>query len=984
MTRIGLQVGIMMLFSQLMLGQCVNNLNISMGPLTPLVTLYAEQVLEGDISEYSDLSWDELIYNCNDLGTIPYSISGLRNGIPFNCNGTIQLEDKAPPVPIAIADLTVDFPNNATSIFLSPSLIDGGSYDNCTLDSIYTVPDSLFLSDIGSTVTVEFITVDDSDNFNSAFSDVFVSGSASPLACVDNFTVNLGSEASVTIQPTTLLTSIDPGGTYLLTIEDAAGNLVPDNVITSDYLGLQLTYIVSEFFSGNSCFGVIHVDPIGFVICDTEPRCADVTNCEQGHSLADNIEWPCDIELQTNFSGNTIDLLDLILPDLLVQDFGIDSKDAQPELFDVSELLIGMNYNDQIFDLGNESAKVIRTWTVIDWQNGTQYDYVQIISIELSSIVEIDFVWPEDITVNDIRILPEELIHISQIPVENALPSSDGEVDFIHEDEVFTESFTFYTILRKWSAISQETGTEIESNDQLIRVNFGDFFYNVSVQFADFSPVSCVDLDNEAMTNYNGLALVQNSPIENYTYTSQEEHRNANDLLALQNHILSISRMNAYQGIAADVNEDLNMTTSDLVQIERHIFGIEDLSAEWLVYDKIVDPQVSLLEESKIILQKGDIVIDHLVPAFTNGSSAYTLNVEYIEAKPGVKSYFDIYAYGHENVESLSLAFEYDPTVVAIDESAIESFIFLDGFSGTSQVQLGTISFSGAGNPFTISETSPLIRVYFDGIGQEGDVTSIDVKEFINTPLEVSSNGDELVPEVLNGRITLSDNPKQRVQRPYTIELGDRLLNAGETYSIQFALPNYPFDARTLQLQLGIDPELIESEVQMKFLGDADQEQTLEVTNGMVTFIQANGIDPIIETGVLFNQPLCEFTFKAKENSLLSKVITQSGESFLTTTEGAVYQIEYGVGEIIQTNTIDLGQESYRIYPIPANEYIVIDRNGGNARESVNYRIYDCTGNMIMSGPVNKKIDVGCLISGIYTIVLNDGIQQESKQFIKN
>lgn len=112
-----------------------------------------------------------------------------------------------------------------------------------------------------------------------------------------------------------------------------------------------------------------------FTICDTQCNATPIGDCASGHTDTDNIEWPCDIDLDLpNVAANELG------PDGLLAN-GVDSIDASPIIvnFPNSNNTIARTFEDIVVNTPGGGYKILRTWTYLDWMTANIYSYDQII-----------------------------------------------------------------------------------------------------------------------------------------------------------------------------------------------------------------------------------------------------------------------------------------------------------------------------------------------------------------------------------------------------------------------------------------------------------------------------------------------------------------------------------------------------------------------------------------------------------------------------
>lgn len=261
---------ILSIATQSMIAQVCNSyINVSLAN-TGTAKIYAENVLEGSIADYSNLSWDFLTFDCSDIGENDYTISGLYQGDSFTCGGVISIEDKLGPV--AICDLGVVVTVDTDTVWLTPDMVSSTSYDNCSDITSEITPLYVTAANIGQMVTTVVTITDEGGNTASCWTQILVQGEGGGsefLSCIDLSTVLVGDE-SVQMYASDFLAS-DFNGDVTLSIVDDAQNEVLDNLITSDYIGQTLVYVLTDPLTGNTCWGQINVqsdDPIQSLACN--------------------------------------------------------------------------------------------------------------------------------------------------------------------------------------------------------------------------------------------------------------------------------------------------------------------------------------------------------------------------------------------------------------------------------------------------------------------------------------------------------------------------------------------------------------------------------------------------------------------------------------------------------------------------------------------------------------------------------------------
>lgn len=123
------------------------------------------------------------------------------NGNTTTCNFTVTVTDDEPPVAVC-QDITVQL--DATgSITITPTDVDGGSTDNCGLDTLVLDIDTFTCADMGAN-TVTLTIIDDQGLSSTCTATVTVEDVTVPVAECKNIIVELDATGTVTIDPSQL------------------------------------------------------------------------------------------------------------------------------------------------------------------------------------------------------------------------------------------------------------------------------------------------------------------------------------------------------------------------------------------------------------------------------------------------------------------------------------------------------------------------------------------------------------------------------------------------------------------------------------------------------------------------------------------------------------------------------------------------------------------------------------------------------------
>ncbi|MEM6963351.1 MAG: HYR domain-containing protein [Bacteroidota bacterium] len=342
--------------------------------------------------------------------------------------GNVSIEDFNITVvdneaPFAICDgFTVAAIGSDGNALLSASSVDDGSFDYCgpvtmevrKMTDACGIPSNLSFgpqvsfccAEVGTSVMVEFRVTDQAGNTNSCMVEVSVQDKLDPvIICPTNKTVDCTEDYIDDIvvgQP--LPTSVTDATGVAIGTDNCGAPTVTSNVISNNIdCGAGTVTVVftatDGFNNSTSCIQIITVENSDvFTITDTECRTfLPLGPIGSPHSLQDDVEWPCDIELGTCGLGLT--------PDDLAANGNINpitgqpiNLDARPTVLEANCSDIAVTFDDTVLDFGAQDAclKVLRKWIIIDWcqadanQDPTQvgpgvWHFTQVIKVVNSS-----------------------------------------------------------------------------------------------------------------------------------------------------------------------------------------------------------------------------------------------------------------------------------------------------------------------------------------------------------------------------------------------------------------------------------------------------------------------------------------------------------------------------------------------------------------------------------------------------------------------
>ena len=156
-------------------------------------------------------------------------------------------------------------------------------------------------------------------------------------------------------------------GCYLNAIlyEDHVKNTFPNPTIIRTWSAINwLTVEIVEYQQ------TIYLAFDTMQICDTQAWDTPEGNCESGHTLSDDVEWPADITVHTTF----------ISPDDFEDNPAVLIQNARPQL-ETNCNQASMRYTDLVTEINDTTAVITRTWTIFDWHTIREWTYVQHITV---------------------------------------------------------------------------------------------------------------------------------------------------------------------------------------------------------------------------------------------------------------------------------------------------------------------------------------------------------------------------------------------------------------------------------------------------------------------------------------------------------------------------------------------------------------------------------------------------------------------------
>ena len=110
-----------------------------------------------------------------------------------------------------------------------------------------------------------------------------------------------------------------------------------------------LDWLSAQFFERIQIISV-YVPSLG--ICDFQPNDFPEGDCQSGHTLDDDVEWPADLVINDH----------RITPDELIAFSAVEEENVEPQFFGATEYIY--SYTDILLELSPENWEINRKWTV--------------------------------------------------------------------------------------------------------------------------------------------------------------------------------------------------------------------------------------------------------------------------------------------------------------------------------------------------------------------------------------------------------------------------------------------------------------------------------------------------------------------------------------------------------------------------------------------------------------------------------------------
>jgi hypothetical protein len=262
------------------------------------VTVLPEEVDGGSTSESTlTLSLSQDVFTCDDIGDNNVELYAQDQVGIDTCIAVITVEDDLPPV-MNCLNPTVQLDTNGRAV-VTPAVIDGGTTDNCGLDTLYVSQDTFLCTDVGM-ATVTLTAIDENGNMNSCDAMLTIEDILPPVAVCQSVAISVGSSGQVAIPPN----AVDGGSTDNCGIDSLA--VFPEVLSCSD-IGINIVTLTVFDVNGNSstCEGAVNLQ-------DTEPPvaiCQDVTVALDANGTATVPAAAADNGSSDNCTNGTLSLV---------------------------------------------------------------------------------------------------------------------------------------------------------------------------------------------------------------------------------------------------------------------------------------------------------------------------------------------------------------------------------------------------------------------------------------------------------------------------------------------------------------------------------------------------------------------------------------------------------------------------------------------------------------------------------------------------
>ncbi len=278
------------------------------------VSITPSQINNGsfDNCAIATYSLDKTSFNCSNVGanTVILTVTDV-NGNVSTLPATVTVVDNIAPTVIT-QNITVNLDANGT-VSITPSQINNGSFDNCSIATITLDKTSFNCANVGANTVILTVT-DVNGNVSTSPATVTVVDNIAPTVITQNITMNLGANGAVSITPsqinngsfdncaiatitldkTSFNCSNVGGNTVVLTVTDVNGNVstLPATVTVVD--NIAPTVITQNITVNLDASGAISITP-------SQINNGSFDNCSIATIILDKTSFNC-----SNVGANTV------------------------------------------------------------------------------------------------------------------------------------------------------------------------------------------------------------------------------------------------------------------------------------------------------------------------------------------------------------------------------------------------------------------------------------------------------------------------------------------------------------------------------------------------------------------------------------------------------------------------------------------------------------------------------------------------------
>ena len=456
----------------------------------------------------------------------------------------------------------------------------------------------------------------------------------------------------------------------------------------------------------------------------------------------EDIAWP-PAELNVFVSGvNSDNIFDLMSPGALILTEGLDSSEVFPilQLDSTCQSLLGVSFSDDLFIVGEGRFQIIRNWVLLDWLTGQVFEYTQIIrnfaetglicdtlpnsaplgDCDSGHTLDDDVEWPDDVSVADHRISPDELFNSLGIDFDDTRPVLTSNEDLYvvsYIDFLGELSQSSLVIERDWTL----THVDVEGLDwhyiQTIEVDLSNFGNLVTVNTHTFRPLPDVVLNTNAVTNSDGIAFTDDD-VNPQRSDAARNGVNIRDAVLLRSTVLGQMELDDVPLLAADINVDNNVSTLDIIEIERIILGLETAaSTSWNFIDETSTVSTGVPPKGHYIAFKyGDIDDSADIGQSQSVMEADTLIIDDILLNAGEQYTIPLYVNSEITALAAELHLLFDESKVNIMDVFTEQSFENISFNTVGDSLLSMITKNDDLNSALVNKDIPILTIEIEAL----------------------------------------------------------------------------------------------------------------------------------------------------------------------------------------------------------------------------------------------------------------------------